>query len=432
MSYPIPKPDAPLKKNVLDILKTKTVKILAHESSDKNQELVPSQIIELKQQADELNLLRHQVMNNGNVNDFLIRKYTDGGPIGVAKEARYDNSKERIEAGISYEYHVYYPMNEQDKFKLANHRYIITPKLIDHKTGDHYYYHFPIREFIYNNQFFYKIDYLEELVTTGGIPAAPSGYYYNNDRLFFALGVLSQRITIQDPRLEASIMSTLVDHGFITMPGGKLHLDVQLDRVVVEKYFLKLNQDKKMVAMEYLTEEFGPSDPPPQPAAAAPADAPQPAILDDDEKKLQEDSIKFSKYAFYSQFKPPSGSAELKQNMSLDEKISAWKQNGVPFYSVKQKGGHTYGPIYLTFGRSVAAIYLKPAFGLATAVLNKAVEESRSHMKSNYKRISTVIRIPVITKQLSELGLDALLKKGNTPDNIFETAQFANFTIEKI
>jgi hypothetical protein len=431
MSYPIPKPSAPLKKNVLDILKTKTVKILAHESSDKNQELVPSQIIELKQQADELNLLRHQVMNNGNVNDFLIRKYTDGGPIGTAKEARYDNSKERIEAGISYEYHVYYPMNEQDNFKLANHRYIITPKLIDHKTGDHYYYHFPIREFIFNNQFFYKIDYLEELVTTGGIPAAPSGYYYNNDRLFFALGVLSQRITNQDPRLEASIMSTLVDHGFITMPGGKLHLDVQLDRVVVEKYFLKLNQDKKTVAMEYLTEEFGPSDPPPQPVADA-TPSPQPAILDDYEKKLQEDSIKFSNYAHHSQFKPTSRSVELGRGMSLDEMISAWKINGVPFYSVKQKGGRTHGPIYLTFGRSVAAIYLKPAFGLATAVLDKAVEESRSHMKSNPIHISTVIRIPAITKQLRELGLDALMKKGSTPDNIFETMKFPNFTIEKI
>jgi hypothetical protein len=117
MSYPIKKPGAPLKKNVLDILKTKAVKVTAHESYDKSQELIPGQLIEQKQNAEELALLRHQIQNSGNVNDFLLRKYTDGGPIGVAKEARYDNSKERIEAGICFEYHVYYPTDPADKFE---------------------------------------------------------------------------------------------------------------------------------------------------------------------------------------------------------------------------------------------------------------------------------------------------------------------------
>lgn len=244
------------KPNVIELLNQKAKPIEGSKNHNPDEGMVTEEIKQMQTEIKEIALLKDQLNNRPNdVNSFLQSKYTDGSAFAVAQKDKYDNSDERKRVGISFTYHVFYPINPEEKLEFANNKYVITSKLLDVVTGDEYFYHFPIRKVTYKQLPYYKIDYFDELITPDGKSAAPADYTGNEDRLFNALQTLSANLNVGNSHLPRDVYNTLIRNSFMS-DKGKLTLDVRTG-VMVEKYFLKFDSlDRKKYGIQYLEKEF--------------------------------------------------------------------------------------------------------------------------------------------------------------------------------
>jgi hypothetical protein len=246
------------KPDAVALLNAKAVTIKAMQDRNADEQAVPAEVLRQETDAKEVALLRHQLTNTPrNVNSFLLNKYSDGTAFAVAEKDKYDNSKERKSAGISFTYHVFYPEDPKSTLDLANNRYVVTDKILDMETGDEYYYHFPIRKVIFVGIPYYQNEYSRELINTdGSTTKIPTQYPGVGNPLFHSLRTLAAQLRVGVPQLPPNVFQCLIENDFMTRE-GKLNLAVKTG-VMVEKYFLKFDsQDRKAHGMRYLEQEFG-------------------------------------------------------------------------------------------------------------------------------------------------------------------------------
>lgn len=255
------KPLKPLKPNALALLNQKAKPITNMKDHAPGEEKVPDELKQIATEAKEIALLKHQLTNNPqNVNEFLTRKYTDGNSFAVARKDTYDNSEERKRAGISFTYHVFYPINPGGTDPFPNNKYMITDRLVDTESGDEYYYHFPIRKGHVSGIPYYKTDYFNELVTPDGKPAPVEAYpntpgYDTRNRLFYALQTLARHLKIGNSTLPRDAYKILEENEFMDET-GKLNLAVKVG-VMVEKYFHKFQSpERRIYGIQYLEKEM--------------------------------------------------------------------------------------------------------------------------------------------------------------------------------
>lgn len=215
------------------------------------EEDVPVELAEMKREIDEKKLLQYQLrVKKGNVNEFLKAKYSDGN-FNAAELNGYDNSQQRLNNAITYEYHVFfnklYKSNGDDFYADLRppQEWVISKPLVD-KVGDTYFYHIPIRQHITPaNEQEYVTDYGEEL-SLQGIPK-------KNDGIVYALNVLHQKQQDGVNGFDRNVINILRQNGFLNKEN---QIKFDLKGKLVEKYLKGIMPEKQKQAMEYLNEEF--------------------------------------------------------------------------------------------------------------------------------------------------------------------------------
>ena len=232
-----------LKKNALKILKGSAM-YMNPTVSQSLEESVKKSAAEMKQVELEKKVLKYQTMTPGQkVNQFLLQKYTDSHNMAVAMIDLYDNSEERINSGINYEYHVYLPeVEEYNPLRIEN-KYVVSEKINDYKIGDVYYYHIPI--------------YLDstEIKTDFGEIIGKNGSSESKDGLLYALSKLSKNLKDNNFLLNDEVFKILQSHNFIDQ-NKKLVLGI-VGGMKIEKYLLDIKPAKRLTAIEYLNSKEG-------------------------------------------------------------------------------------------------------------------------------------------------------------------------------
>lgn len=219
-------------KLVGEITSSKTVETAA--------ENVPVELQTKDDEKKELKLLEYQLKNKDmTVNQFLLDKYTEGN-FNTATRDGYDNSKKRIEAGVEYEYHVYFPYDKENDAKRPPNFLISTDEIVDFHTNDSYFYHFAIFE---NDSATYKLDYTGETINKNGVKVV------GEKKLFSALQILAEHVKNDNPRFNDVEYVQLQQEGFITKD-GQMKLDIS--GMLVSKYFKGFKNEKKNIGLEYL------------------------------------------------------------------------------------------------------------------------------------------------------------------------------------
>lgn len=212
------------------------------------EENIGAQLSEMRQEQAEKRLLEYQInVKKGNINEFLLNKYFNG-EYNQAIINGYDNSKNRIDNGISFEYHVYFSKNSKYDANRPHNAYWLSPEIINKNTGDSYYYHLPIHKKADEAKIgdFYT-DLEEERVTNSGISVTKNG-------LVFALGELRDIIAKNgESNLDALAYSILKRHNFINV-NGRIKFDI--DNLLVEKYLKSIKSNTRHNALIYLNQEF--------------------------------------------------------------------------------------------------------------------------------------------------------------------------------
>lgn len=229
-----------VKKNALQLLKATAMELKPVRDITEN-ESIDKDIKEDEKRTKEIALLKKQMATPGQtVNQFLLQKYSDNINTAVSLIDQYDNSPERIKAGLNYEYHVYFPTQEEfDSYRVDN-KYIIIGPIKDFRLGDLYYYHIPI--YVKEHSTTYTTDFSEELNLDGTSK--------NKDGLVNALNSFKTAIEKQSLTLNDDDFKIVKSYGLLTTD-NKIKLDI-VGNMKVEKYLLSIAPDKREQALEYL------------------------------------------------------------------------------------------------------------------------------------------------------------------------------------
>ena len=199
---------------------------------------IDEQLSIMKREKDEKKLLEYQLKNNPqNVSTFLANKYADGN-FNLAVKDRYDNSEERKKSGLTFDYHVYLPMDERYNGKRGHNKYALSDTILDRSSGDSYTYHLPIWINSEGEIPFFVTDYGEEVDNS------------NSRGLKWALQQL--RIAIDSGRFFLDPLSEEILSQFGFLVAGKIIHDIKGD-ILVEKYLKSIHPpEKKAEAVRYL------------------------------------------------------------------------------------------------------------------------------------------------------------------------------------
>lgn len=364
----------------------KTVNVAV--SSEEN---IPAELQNKDAEKNELKLLEYQLKNkDASVNQFLLDKYTEGN-FNKAIYNGYDNSKKRIDAGVEYEYHVYYPyLNSKGEDPFADKRppnfLISTKELIDFHTNDSYYYHFSIYEY---DETRYKLDYTNELVNKNGIEVV--GY----KGLFNALNVLSDHINNDNPRLSNDVYHQLQKNDFVDKD-GKLRLDIP--EMMVSKYFKSFKNEKKNNGMEYLNNIGNIAEKKSEKKEEKKEekiDKKKEEVVEekkeevDEEKK--EEKVKKDNYTFLATYESKN---TLKTGMSItneDTLIKYCKAIGAQIKLIEQSGVKKNTgriPLFLMKDDKVYLLFLQFNAGIRSFNINELISTAETIKRAQYSLLS--------------------------------------------
>lgn len=213
------------------------------------EESIPQELAQMNREKQEKKLLEYQIkVKKGDINSFLASKYADG-TFNEAKYDGYDNSKTRLENGITFDYHVYFDriQDRRGEDKYAGQRpateYLLTNPIFS-PVGDRYTYHIPVH---YTDDFKTEIatDIDDELVDN-------SSRSISQDGLVYALQLYKDNVKSGRNQFDNKSYNALRRHGFIR--DGKF--DGAIPGKIVEKYLLNINETKRHNAILYLNQEF--------------------------------------------------------------------------------------------------------------------------------------------------------------------------------
>lgn len=236
------------KRSLKKVTAKKEGKVEALVKTAQLDELVPIQQDAAKVQHEELKLLQDQLNNDPNkVNLFLQNKYTEGS-FNLAVRNGYDNSVARLDAKIAYTYRVFFDQAKgpdgKDLYdgKRTNMKYIISDEIIDKKTGDSYYYHFPLNSL---DDKYYRIDYSPENIDK--ITLKVSGPVGRLGSVNFLANAINKT---NNPNMPTEVFNILQEIGIIN---DRDELTFQPPDHLVEKYFKNFGeQNKRQEAIDYL------------------------------------------------------------------------------------------------------------------------------------------------------------------------------------
>lgn len=227
----------PNQKKILGVIKSE----LSPVEFKSEEKAIDEQIKEMIQSTKEKKLLEWQLKTTPDkVSEFLRNKFSEG-QFNIGIKDNYDNSINRKNSGITFEYHIYFDSDSALDSKRSDMKYVISPEIISH-TGDSYFYHIPV--FRSDDGLFYT-DY-DEKITADGKSASKEG------GLLFALNELAEARKKKLFAVSNLSYGYLADNGLVR--NGKISLEIP--DLIVEKYLKKIIPDKSHESMDYIESMF--------------------------------------------------------------------------------------------------------------------------------------------------------------------------------
>ena len=217
----------------------------------RGEEQIETEIAEMNQEKREKKLLVYQLLKNKeDVNQYLLSKYTDGNFVQAVVNG-YDNSEQRLNNSIKYEYHVFFNTKVDREGEDIYNDYrpqmeFIKTKEIFNQFGDSFIYHFPIRQKLIDSKPTYLTDDDEEIVAVKLTSNSKNGIVYALERL------RKNQDDNTNIFSESSILA-LRKYGFLNK-NNKLRLEIP--NLAVEKYIRSYTPERKKDVMDYLNNYF--------------------------------------------------------------------------------------------------------------------------------------------------------------------------------
>lgn len=364
------------------------------------EENIPAEIAKMNREKQEKKLLEYQLkVKKGDVNQFLISKYSEG-MFNEAVFNGYDNSKQRLENGITFEYHVYFPREVKgdgtDAYagKRPNAQYLLTKPLVS-PNGDKYIYHLPVHQ-----------DANGKTLTDADLEEVDDfGRSVSKDGIVNALENYQENSSSGRNLFDKTTFKILKQYGFVTADGK---FSGAVKGYPVEKYLLAINETKRHNALEYLNKEFAAE-------AAAPAAAEKPAEAKTvEEKPAEEKPAEENPAEEKTATEPAEPAAEVPQAPSQERLFE--KPKDAPKVEYKPK------PI-------VDADKFKVAIG---GIITQA-EALLKEMKTNgTPDIFSKTYYPAIDRKKKEALSEIIAKQRNSTSRSITVDEFKDFVDNKI